>query len=112
MQVQFNSDSSVMGTDNVAERIEGVVRDKLKRHAERLTRLEVHVRDENARKGGGDDKSCTIEARPRSGGPIGVTAHAGDVDTAARLAADKLASRLDHHFGKADRHTKVPPSED
>lgn len=109
MQVQFNSDSSVMGTDNVAERIGAVVRSKLKRHAERLTRVEVHVRDENARKGGGDDKACTIEARPRSGSALGVTAHAGDVDTAARLAADKLAQRLDSHFGKADRHTKAPP---
>ena len=29
MQVQFNSDSSVMGTANVAERIEAKVREKL-----------------------------------------------------------------------------------
>ena len=36
MQVQFNSDSSVMGTDNVAERIEARVRDKLARFEERL----------------------------------------------------------------------------
>ena len=31
MQVQFNSDSSVMGTENVAERIEASVREKLAR---------------------------------------------------------------------------------
>jgi ribosome-associated translation inhibitor RaiA len=111
MQVQFNSDSSVMGTENVAERIEVAVRDKLSRFEDRLTRLEVHVRDENGRKGGGDDKACTIEARPRSGRAIGVTEHAADVDTAARKAATTLAQRLERHFGKAERH-KHDPSPD
>ena len=67
MQFQFNSDSSVMGTDNVAERIEAVCRQKLARFEDRLTRLEVHVSDENASKGGSDDKTCMIEARWPSG---------------------------------------------
>ncbi|WP_338243242.1 HPF/RaiA family ribosome-associated protein [Aurantiacibacter hainanensis] len=104
MQVQFNSDSSVMGTENVAERIEAAVREKLARFEDRLTRIEIHVRDENANKGGADDKACTIEARPRSGKPIGVTGHAAKVDDAARKAATTLAQRLERHFGKEERH--------
>jgi ribosome-associated translation inhibitor RaiA len=111
MQFQFNSDSSVMGTENVAERIEAQVRQKLARFEERLTRLEVHVSDENARKGGADDKTCTIEARPRGGKPIGVSAHADKIDDAARKAANTLAQRLERHFGKAERH-KHDPSPD
>jgi ribosome-associated translation inhibitor RaiA len=108
MQVQFNSDSSVMGTQEVAERIERQVTEKLARFADRLTRVEIHVRDENARKGGADDKACTIEARPRGGRPIGVTAHAGKVDDAARKAANTLAQRLERHLGKAERHGHDP----
>lgn len=108
MQFQFNSDSSVMGTDNVAERIENSVRHKLARFEERLTRLEVHVSDENARKGGADDKTCMIEARPRGGRPIGVTEHAADVDTAARLAANKLEQRLGRVLGRESRHKHDP----
>ena len=108
MQIQFNSDSSVMGTENVAERIEAQLRERLARFEDRLTRLEVHVRDENAAKGGGDDKVCVIEARPRSGAPVTVTAHAADVDTAARSAATKLAKLLDTHFGKAERRSRDP----
>lgn len=104
MQVQFNSDSSVMGTANVAERIEAKVREKLARFEDRLTRLEVHVHDENAHKHGQDDKACTIEARPRGGRPIGVTENASTVDDAARKAASTLAQRLERHFGKAERH--------
>ena len=111
MQFQFNSDSSVMGTENVAERIEAHIRQKLGRFEDRLTRLEVHVSDENARKGGADDKTCTIEARPRGGKPIGVSAHADKIDDAARKAANTLAQRLERHFGKAERH-KHDPSPD
>ncbi|ANY21256.1 hypothetical protein A6F68_02766 [Tsuneonella dongtanensis] len=111
MQVQFNSDSSVMGTENVATRIEEAVRAKLARFEDRLTRLEIHVRDENGPKHGGDDKSCTIEARPAGGRAIGVTEHAATVDDAARLAAATLAQRLDRHFGKSERHGHDPRPE-
>ncbi len=108
MQFQFNSDSSVMGTENVAERIENAVRHKLARFENRLTRLEVHVRDDNARKGGDDDKACMIEARPRGDKPIGVTEHAGDVDTAARKAANTMAQRLERVLGKQEKHKHDP----
>ena len=104
MDFQFNSDSSVMGTQDVAQRIEEQLRHRLGRFEERLTRLEVHVRDTNAAKGGGDDKSCTIEARPRGGDPLSVTAQAGEVDAAARQAGSKMATVLERHFGKAGRH--------
>ena len=111
MQVQFNSDSSVMGTENVAERIEAAVREKLARFEERLTRLEIHVRDENGPKHGPDDKACTIEARPKGGKPIGVTEHAAKVDDAASKAARTLAQRLERHFGKEQRHGHDPRPE-
>ncbi len=104
MQFQFNTDSSVMGTENVAERIEAMVRDKLARFDDRLTRVEVHVSDVNGAKHGADDKHCMIEARPRGGKPIGVTGKAAKVDDAARKAATTLSQRLDRHFGKESRH--------
>jgi len=105
MQVQFNSDSSVMGTAEVAGRIERQVRDRLARFSERLTRIEIHVRDENGPKHGSNDKACTIEARPRGARAIGVTEHAPKVDDAARKAATTLARRLDRHFGKGGRRS-------
>ncbi|MEE4206979.1 MAG: HPF/RaiA family ribosome-associated protein [Erythrobacter sp.] len=104
MQFQFNTNSSVMGTENVAERIEEAVRQKLARFEDRLTRVEVHVGDDNGAKHGADDKHCTIEARPRGGKPIGVTAKADKVDDAARKAATTLAQRLERHFGKGEKH--------
>ena len=111
MQVQFNSDSSVMGTENVAERIEAQLRHKLARFADRLTRLEVHVSDVNGSKHGGDDKHCMIEARIRGSRPIGVTATAAKVDDAARKAGAVLAKRLESFFGKESRHSHDPRPE-
>ncbi|MGB3710252.1 MAG: HPF/RaiA family ribosome-associated protein [Erythrobacter sp.] len=104
MQFQFNTDSSVMGTANVAERIEAMVREKLARFEDRLTRVEVHVSDVNGSKHGADDKHCTIEARPRTGRAIGVTGKADAVDDAARRAANTLAQRLERVFGKSEKH--------
>ena len=108
MQFQFNTDSSVMGTHDVAQRIEAQVRKRLERFGDRLTRLEVHVTDVNGRKHGADDKNCMIEARPRGGRPIGVTGKAADVDAAARIAAGIMAERLERVFGKAERHRHEP----
>lgn len=108
MQFQFNSDSSVMGTENVASRIEDMVREKLARFDERLTRVEVHVRDVNSAKHGSDDKECMIEARPRGAKPIGVHGKAAKVDDAARKAANMLTQRLERIFGKSERHAHDP----
>lgn len=111
MQFQFNSDSSVMGTENVAERIEAAVRTKLARFEDRLTRVEVHVRDVNGAKHGADDKECTIEARPRGGRPIGVSERASKIDDAARKAANTMAQRLERVLGKVERHKHDPRPE-
>ena len=108
MQVQFNSDSTVMGTDDVASRIEARVREKLGRFEDRLTRLEVHVHNDHRHTHGHDDKACTLEARPRGGKPLGVTEHGSTVDDAARKAAMTLAQRLDRHFGKGAKHGHDP----
>lgn len=108
MQFQFNTDSSVMGTRDVATRIEARVRQRLARFSERLTRVEVHVSDVNGAKHGADDKHCTIEARPRGARPIGVTGKAADVDAAARIAANTMAERLERVLGRAGRHRRDP----
>lgn len=111
MQFQFNTDHTVMGTANVAERIEAMMRTKFARFADRLTRIEVHVTDENGHKHGHDDKACTIEARPRGGRPIGVTEHGSKVDAAARKAAQTMVQRLERVLGREARHGHDPRPE-
>ena len=64
MLVQFNSDRHITATAALTEHSESSVRGALGAFADQITRVEIHVSDENgADKRGLNDKSCRIEAR-------------------------------------------------
>ncbi|MEO1007368.1 MAG: HPF/RaiA family ribosome-associated protein [Planctomycetota bacterium] len=91
-----NVESSDALERHVHEQLEAAIG----RFGDKLTRVEVHLADENSsQKAGGDDKRCTLEARPRGRDPITVEARADDYYPAVRDAAGKLrralASRLE-----------------
>jgi ribosome-associated translation inhibitor RaiA len=67
--------------------------------AERLTSVEVHVKDLNAHKNG-IDKRCVIEARPRGLDPVAVECDAEHARDAVTLASAKLERALRHRFEK------------
>ena len=75
----------------------------LERYANRLTRVEVHLSDEDGTKdGGGADKRCLLEARPARMQPVVVTASAGNVEQACHNATRKMLSLLSSTFGRID----------
>jgi len=103
MQFQLNTDANIAGDDTQAAMVEDVVTSALGHLADRLTRVEVYLADANAAKGGADDISCKVEARPE-GLPPQVASHAdADVVAAVRGASKKLRAALDSQFGKLAR---------
>ncbi|SEO72487.1 hypothetical protein SAMN04490248_11082 [Salinihabitans flavidus] len=102
MQFQFNTDSNIQGDDRLAEVAEDLVTSALGHLTGRLSRIEVHLADENAQKGGPDDIQCTVEARPEGMPPQTVTHKDADVESALRGAGKKIASLLKTEFGKRD----------
>jgi ribosome-associated translation inhibitor RaiA len=94
----------VQGHDALASDVEQVVQQALSRFADRITRVEVHLSDENAQKHGADDKRCLMEARIAGRQPTAVTHHAADLPKAVSGAADKLKRALDTVFGKLSTH--------
>ena len=72
----------------------------LERHLEDLTRVEVHLSDENGGKSGPKDKRCKMEARPKGHQPILVSHDADSLTQAVEGAAQKLEHALEHLFGK------------
>lgn len=101
MQIQVNTDSQVKGSEQLARSVEATVEASLARFADRITRVEVHLGDENSRaKAGGDDKRCVMEARLASLRPISVTAHAPTVDQAVNSAGEKLEQALERALGR------------
>ena len=97
MQVQVNHDNHLRIASDTAERLSRAVEDSLSQFADRITRVEMHLGDVNAGKGGEGDKRCMLEARIANLQPIVVT-HCAE---SLRLAIDGALERLDH----AVRHT-------
>lgn len=95
MQVQTNTDSNIEGSEQLAEHVRSVVEATLSRYADRITRVEVHLGDENGGKSGQDDKRCLMEARLEGRPPTAVKHHAASVDLAIDGAADKLLRALE-----------------
>lgn len=104
MKIQVNTSNDIENKDALESWASDYLNEHLARFGQDLTSIEVQMSDENhAAKGGGVDKRCMMEARVNGRAPIAVTHYAPDQNLAFRGAADKLASALDHAFGKLDR---------
>ncbi|MFZ2527087.1 MAG: HPF/RaiA family ribosome-associated protein [Rhodococcus sp. (in: high G+C Gram-positive bacteria)] len=104
MQVQLNKDSNIQIDEDIAGRLEGDLESALERFGDRITRVEIHLGDENAAKPGVDDKRCVLEVRVAGQQPIAVTHHAGSVKEAFDGAVDRLQNLLDSKIGRAGNH--------
>lgn len=104
MQIQVNTSNGIENKDTLDRWADGELRQQLARFQEHLTRVEVHMSDENHAAGGADDKHCTMEARLAHHQPIAVSHRAANLDQAFRGAGDKLKRALDSALGKQTDH--------
>lgn len=99
MLIQFRS-NNIKVTEELEARLSGFINRSLKRFSDRITRIEVHLEDENSRKGGKDDKRCSMEVRPENLDPIIVTSKSDNIIKSVREAADKSKASLDKAMGR------------
>lgn len=104
MQVQVNTDDNVEGREELARRVETEVSHTLGRFSEYITRVEVHLGDEDSDKSGRNDKRCVMEARLAGRQPVAVSNHAGSLDEAFGGAAEKLKRSLESTLGRLKDH--------
>jgi len=104
MLVQVNTDNHIKGGEELARRVEAEVEGTLVRFGEQITRVEVHLHDENGPKGGDRDLRCLMEARVAGHQPVAVSCAAASLDDAVAGAVDKLEKALDHLFDKLTNH--------
>jgi len=98
VKIQVNTDKNIDGNADLTAQIEADLANALARYEARLTRVEVHLRNESAGRTTGDDFRCMIEARPAGMDPIAVTHHAATLTEARNGATDKLEARLTSTF--------------
>lgn len=95
MLIQINTDRNIDGSAEMIAHFTGVVKEQLSRFEENITRLEVHLSDENAHRDAGSDKKCVLEARLKGKDPIVVTTTEDTIHKAVKLAAEKMFLTLD-----------------
>jgi hypothetical protein len=104
MQIQVNTDANIKGRDDLVRQIEAEINTALSQFSDQITRVEVHLSDENAGKSGSADKRCLMEARPAGRQPIAVSNEGATLEEAYSGAAKKLRSSLESTLGRASDH--------
>ena len=103
MQGLVDTDHNVDGSEQFSNQIELAVRAALHRYADRLTRVVVHLSDENGAKSGNADKRCLIEARPSGRQPV-IVSHDADMLQVAFDGAAKQMQHLLERIGRSHDH--------
>lgn len=101
MDIHINTANNLEGREATTQRLEALVKERMSRFEGRLTRVELHVGDENGDRSIGADIRCQIEARPAGLDPVSVTDQSDTLDQAASGALGKLTTALERTFGKA-----------
>jgi len=67
MKIQLNTDVHIDGTEALAAQVSATVEQALERFSEHVTRVKVHLSDENGGKNGPHDQRCMLEANNHPG---------------------------------------------
>jgi len=100
MQIQFNTDKNVTGSEALIASSTSLISEELRRYSRQITRVEVHFSDEDGNKDGVNDKRCMVEARLAGMKPIAVTNQAHTHEQALVGAINKLKSSLEKITGR------------
>jgi ribosome-associated translation inhibitor RaiA len=115
MNIQINTGHNIQGNKALIAKFSSTIKSALIRMSDHITRVEVHLKDEDGDKKGKNDKRCMIEAHLEGRQPIVVTDHANTLNQALDGAIDKLISMIESIFGRQrdqrSRKTEQPEPE-
>ncbi len=95
MQVIINSDNQIDVQEDFIRHWQSEITSSLKRYSDWITRVEVHLTDENsAARGGVDDIRCLIEARPADRQPVSIEVRGESAENTLADGIQTLNRRL------------------
>ena len=100
MQININTDSTLSASASLNEHVNTVVDNAIHRFREHITRVEVHLSDNNSHKSADGDNRCLMEARITGYQAIAVSDHAATLHQSISGAADKLKRAIDSALGR------------
>ena len=104
MTIQLNADKNLNIHESFREKLNDLLSKGLSSFSEHITRLEVHLSDENGGKDGLNDKRCLLEARLEGRQPIAVTADGHTYEQSVKAAIEKLKTMLNTIIGRLREH--------
>lgn len=104
MLVEVNTDKNIKNSERLIDYCQSMVESELSRFDEHITRVEIHLSDENGEKGGDDDKRCLIETKLKGKAPVAVKNTASNIDDAISGALDKITKVLETSLSKMRSH--------
>lgn len=100
MIIQFNTDKTISGEERNQNYYTLLLEEELKRFESHITRIEVHLSDENGKKEGRNDFLCLLEARLEGRKPIAVSSQENTIELAVSGAVNKLKASLETILGR------------
>jgi ribosome-associated translation inhibitor RaiA len=100
MKIQFNTDKNVSLSEEQRGYFTAIILEDIGRFSPQITRLEIHLSDEDGSKDGFNDKRCLVEARLEGMKPIAVTEHANTPEQSINGAIEKLKTSLETLTGR------------
>lgn len=104
MIIQLNTDKNITVSEELRSYANDLMSEELKKFDNQVTRLEIHLSDENGDKEGLNDKRCLLEARFKGRQPVVVSDTAGTQEQAIAGAAEKLKASLETILGRMRNH--------
>lgn len=94
MKIQFNTDKTIEWNERLDTYFSTQIRDELDRFTDQITRVEVHVSDENGIKEGFNDIRCLMEVRVEGKQPIASSNQADTIKQSISGAISKVKATL------------------
>ena len=104
MKIQINSDENIEAGEDLSAKISELIRTRLDRFSQHITRIEVHLSDSNGAKSSEGDKRCLIEVRLEGHQPEAVSEQAATLESAYSGAVNKVQRALESKLGKLNQH--------
>ena len=104
MKIEVNTDRHIESSQRLIDYCKSTLEAEFSRFDEFITRIDVHLSDENGAKGGDNDKRCLLEAKLKGLSTVTTSNNASNIDDALSGAIDKMSSVLDSTISKHRGH--------
>lgn len=110
MQINIHTDKTIERHQGLDEHVQNVVEAAVQRFGEHITRVEVHLSDDNSQKSADGGNRCLLEARVTGYQPVAVSHHDLNLHLAIAGAAEKLKRAIDSALGRLHDKKMAAPA--